>query len=61
MTKTAGLTLRMDSEVKLALSLAAKQERRSMSNMLEVLVRDYWHRRGVTDLSRCQSNLWSNQ
>jgi len=39
--KTTTLTLRIDPAVKEALRKAAKQEHRSITNMVEVLIRDY--------------------
>lgn len=46
-TKTATLTLRVPPEVKGLLSAAAQADRRSLANMLEVIVLDYCERRGI--------------
>ena len=40
-TKTATLTFRIDPEIKEALCTAARQERRSIANMIDVMVLDY--------------------
>jgi hypothetical protein len=45
--KTTTLTLRIDPAVTEALRSAAQKEYRSIANMVEVLVRDYWQRQGV--------------
>jgi hypothetical protein len=39
--KTETLTVRLAPEVKAALRQAADQERRSLANMLEVMIRDW--------------------
>lgn len=41
LTKTETLTCRIAPEVKAALRAAAERERRSLANMLEVMIRDY--------------------
>lgn len=46
-TKTATLTFRIEPEVKEALRTAAHQERRSIANMVEVLIRDYCGRNDI--------------
>lgn len=46
--KTSTLTLRIDPGVKEALRVIAEQEHRSLANMVEVLIRDYCDRNGVT-------------
>ena len=46
-TKTATLTFRIDPGLKEALRTAADQERRSIANMVEVLIRDYCEERGI--------------
>lgn len=46
-TKTATLTLRVPPEVKELLAAAAKADRRSLANMLEVIVVEYCDRRGI--------------
>lgn len=45
--KTATLTFRIDPGLKEALRIAADQERRSIANMVEVLIRDYCDQRGI--------------
>lgn len=45
--KTATLTLRVPPEVKELLAAAAQADRRSLANMLEVIVVEYCERRGV--------------
>jgi len=47
-TKTATLTFRIEPEVKEALRAAASQEHRSIANMVEVLIRDYCGRNGIS-------------
>jgi hypothetical protein len=43
--KTEAITLRLTPETKAILRQSAEQESRSMSNMLEVMIRDYSRRR----------------
>lgn len=45
--KTTTLTLRIDPAIKEGLRLAAEREHRSMTNMFEVLIRDYCEREGI--------------
>ncbi|MHB8745968.1 MAG: hypothetical protein ACYC7I_05470 [Gammaproteobacteria bacterium] len=45
--KTATLTLRVDPRVKDLLTAAAEADRRSLSNMLEVIVLGYCKRHGI--------------
>ena len=45
--KTATLTFRMDPDLKEALRLAAERERRSITNMIEVLIQEYCRENGV--------------
>jgi uncharacterized protein (DUF1778 family) len=45
--KTATLTLRVPPEVKELLAAASKADRRSLANMLEVIVLEYCERRGI--------------
>lgn len=45
--KTASLTLRIDPTIKEALRALAETERRSIANMVEVLIRDYCGRNGI--------------
>ena len=47
-TKTATVTFRIDPGVKEALRTAAAREHRSIANMVEVLIRDYCGRNGIT-------------
>ena len=47
-TKTATVTFRIDPAVKEALRTAAAREHRSITNMVEVLIRDYCGRNGIT-------------
>lgn len=47
-TKTATVTFRIDPAVKEALRAAAAREHRSIANMVEVLIRDYCGRNGIT-------------
>jgi len=46
-SKSTTLTLRIDPGVKEALRIAAEQEHRSITNMVEVLIRDYCGHNGV--------------
>jgi hypothetical protein len=46
-TKTTTLTFRIEPELKDALRAAAHREHRSISNMVEVLIRDYCGRTGI--------------
>lgn len=46
-SKTATLTLRVPPEVKELLAAAATADRRSLANMLEVIVVEYCERRGI--------------
>ncbi len=45
--KTQTVTVRMTPTVKSGLQKAADKERRSLANMLEVMIRDYCSRNGV--------------
>jgi hypothetical protein len=45
--KTQTVTVRMTPAVKSGLQKAADKERRSLANMLEVMIRDYCGRNGV--------------
>ena len=47
-TKSATLTFRIDPALKEALRIAAAREHRSIANMVEVLIRDYCGRNGIT-------------
>jgi hypothetical protein len=46
-TKSTTLTVRVQPAVKAGLRVAAEQERRSLANMIEVMIRDYCKRNGV--------------
>jgi hypothetical protein len=45
--KSATLTFRINPQLKEALQIAADQEHRSITNMVEVLIRDYCEQRGI--------------
>lgn len=45
--KTEVVNLRMSPRVKKLLRVAAAHERRTLSNMLEVLIEDYCHAKGL--------------
>lgn len=45
--KTETITVRMEPAVKAGLKAMAEQERRSLANMIEVMIRDYCGREGV--------------
>lgn len=46
--KTETLTVRVEPAVKAGLKAMAERERRSLANMIEVMIRDYCERNGVT-------------
>lgn len=46
-TKTATLTIRVEPSLKEALRAAAKEEHRSIANMIEVLIREYCEKNGI--------------
>ena len=46
--KSQAINLRMTPELKELLRLAAERERRTLSNMLEVLILDYCRQHGLT-------------
>ncbi|SFD48666.1 hypothetical protein [Paracidovorax konjaci] len=46
--KSQAINLRMTPELKELLRLAAERERRTLSNMLEVLILDYCQQHGLT-------------
>lgn len=46
--KTTTLTFRIEPALKEALRTAAEGEHRSIANMVEVLIRDYCERTGIT-------------
>ncbi len=43
--KTETLTVRLTSDIKATLRQAAEREHRSLANMLEVMIRDWWDAR----------------
>lgn len=45
--KNSTLTLRIDPAFKQGLKAAAEQEHRSITNMVEVLIRDYCHQHNI--------------
>jgi hypothetical protein len=47
-TKTTTLTLRIDPVIKEGLRLVAEQEHRSLTNMIEVMIREYCQQHNVT-------------
>ena len=51
--KTATLMLRLDPAVKRGLQAIAARERRSLSNMIEVLIRDGCRQHGVSVSASC--------
>ena len=46
--KTATMTVRIDPSVKEGLRVMAMRERRSLANMIEVMIRDYCARNDIT-------------
>ncbi len=46
-TKSTTLTVRVHPEVKEGHRTVAEQERRSLANMIEIMIRDYCARNGV--------------
>ena len=46
--KTETITLRIEPGVKAGLKAVAARERRSLANMIEVMIRDYCGRSGVS-------------
>ena len=46
-TKTATLTFRIEPDLKELVRAAAEQERRSIANMVEVMIRDYCETHGI--------------
>ena len=47
-SKSTTLTLRIDPDVKEALRTAAEQEHRSITNMVEVLIREYCQQHSIS-------------
>jgi hypothetical protein len=48
LTKTATLNLRIDPVLKELIRIAAKNEHRSVANLIEVLIRQHCEREGIT-------------
>lgn len=46
--KSETITVRIEPAVKEGLKAMAKQERRSQANMIEIMIRDYCERNGIT-------------
>lgn len=46
--KTSTLTFRIEPGIKAALRTSAEREHRSVANMVEVMIRDYCGRNGIT-------------
>jgi len=46
--KSETITVRIEPAVKVGLKAIAEQERRSLANMIEVMIRDYCERNGIT-------------
>ncbi|MES1943429.1 hypothetical protein PC39_04925 [Salinisphaera sp. PC39] len=46
-TKTETITVRIEPGVKAGLKTMAERERRSIANMIEVMIRDYCGREGI--------------
>ena len=46
--KTSTLNLRIDPAIKEAIRIAAKQDHRSIANMVEMLIRDHCERVGIS-------------
>ncbi|BDW12306.1 hypothetical protein PSHI8_23900 [Polynucleobacter sp. SHI8] len=49
--KTETLNLRVSRQVKFALRVIAKNERRSMANMIEILISEYYSKKSYSDKS----------
>lgn len=47
--KSVGISFRVTPRLKRLLEAAALRERRSLTNMLEILVEDYCNRKGIHD------------
>lgn len=45
--KTATLTIRVEPDIKEALRIAAREEHRSIANMLEVLIREHCEKNSI--------------
>lgn len=53
--KTTGLSFRVTAKTKRLLEAAARHERRSLTNMLEVLVEDFCLRNAIEDTKEASS------
>lgn len=58
--KTVGMSFRVTPRTKLLLVAAAESERRSLTNMLEVLVEDFCARNGISEKKTTPSKAGSN-
>lgn len=58
--KTATLSFRIEPGLKEALRTAAEQEHRSVANMVEVMIREYCGRVGVTIAEHAAPEIHSN-
>lgn len=58
--KTVGMSFRVTPRTKLLLVAAAASERRSLTNMLEVLVEDFCARNGIIEEKTTPSKAGSN-
>jgi hypothetical protein len=52
--KTETLTVRLAPDIKATLRQAADREHRSLANMLEVMIRDWWEARKNAPIQRAQ-------
>lgn len=57
--KTIGMSFRVTPKTKRLLAAAAERERRSLTNMLEVLVEDFCVRNGINEKTATPSELRS--
>jgi hypothetical protein len=60
-TKTVGMSFRVTPRLRDLLQAAAARERRSLTNMLEVLLDDYCRRHGLNSLEASSETLASTQ
>lgn len=58
--KTVGVSFRVTPRTKLLLAAAAANERRSLTNMLEVLVEDFCARNGISEIATGQPGAGNN-
>jgi hypothetical protein len=59
--KTSTLTFRIAPALKEALRTAAEREHRSIANMVEVMIRDYSKRNGITILEQKALSLGADR